>query len=152
MRARAAAALQKALTFQDVREGVAEEIPSAVAPLVELLTRKASTKWWEKIPAKHEEDVGVPRHDQSSPRGLGPESDGQKEPFRPGSKVHCVTLNHIALHCSTLHRIADIALRYIALHYTTLQFITTTALLLLLLLLCFRAAFPPCANFLALSR
>jgi len=44
MRTRAAAALQKVLTFQDVRERVADVAPSAVAPLVELLQQDCSSK------------------------------------------------------------------------------------------------------------
>ena len=87
MRIRAAAALQKALTFRDVREGVADVIPSAVAPLVEILRRNALTKEAEESTREHEQDVGVPRHETISQRGLGPESDGLTEPFEQGSKV-----------------------------------------------------------------
>lgn len=90
MRIRAAAALQKALTFQDVREGVADAIPSAVAPLVELLKRKASTKGGQEIPRKRddEEDVRATRRDPSSRRGLGPETGIHKEQqFKQGNKV-----------------------------------------------------------------
>lgn len=90
MRVRAAAALQKALTFQDVREGAAGVIPSAVAPLVELLKRKASTKGGQEIPRKRddEEDVRVTRHDPSSQRGLGPGTGSHKgQQFKQGNKV-----------------------------------------------------------------
>lgn len=88
MRIRAAAALQKTLAFQDVREGVADQIPSAVAPLVELLQLAVSAKEREEFPGEHNGDAGEPRHEPSSQAGPGPENvDGWREPFKQGRKV-----------------------------------------------------------------
>lgn len=87
MQVRAAAALQKALTFQNVREGVTDATPSAVAPLVELLKRKGSTERGAESARKHEEGTGVTRHEQPRKRGLGQAADSQKEPFKLSNKV-----------------------------------------------------------------
>lgn len=80
MRTRAAAALQKVLTFQDVRERVADVSPFAVAPLVELLRQEGSSKLPPEAASKRKSKA-QPHFGAGSRQG-----SGEQQP-RAGSRV-----------------------------------------------------------------
>lgn len=88
MKTRAAAALQKVLTFQDVRARVEDVSPSAVAPLVELLRQEKAARQAEAQRRSGLEGAPQPRHKRRLERGATRGEGGKiKEPWTRPKKV-----------------------------------------------------------------
>lgn len=88
MKTRAAAALQKILTFQDVRARVEDVSPSAVAPLVELLRQEKAARQTEGQRHGGLEGAPQPRQKRRLQRGATGGEDGKtKEPWTRPRKV-----------------------------------------------------------------